>query len=90
MATSRRRPSGFSETSTEEKEIETSLETVDEVEEPTTAPFVEEFITPTPDDGPRFVETTPEPPALEVPVAVPVAKPQRRVQRNVPRFSRMK
>jgi hypothetical protein len=92
MTTARKRSSGFSSTpESENQDLPQVAEETQEVtaEDTVTEPvaFVETFILPTADLGPRFVEEA-EQPAPE-PKKTPELQPRpKRQPRNVPRFSR--
>ena len=98
MASSRRRSSGFTEKPAEEEIVETTIESVVEVEkEPEPAPFVEESIIPTalPEVQPAketepTVKTSSQPvPEVKKP-GQQLSPPPKRHPRNIPKFSRHK
>jgi hypothetical protein len=75
---------------------EVTLEVVQEEEvvvpepQPPAKPFVIQEIVPTPDPGPRFLETIEKPPVAPAPQepGQSLEKVQKRHQRNTPKFSR--
>jgi hypothetical protein len=92
MTTARKRSSGFSHTpESESQDLPQVAEETQEVlaEDTVTEPvaFVETFILPTADLGPRFVEEVGQP--APEPKKTPELQPRpKRQPRNVPRFSR--
>jgi hypothetical protein len=107
MSTPRKKTTGFSEPAeNEEVSVEKFLdenaqemfETISLEGEPTAKetpvekPFVPMEITPTPDNGPRFVEEASTPhPQVATPAATPqLQPPPKRHPRNIPKFSRLK
>ena len=103
MAVSRKRyPSQPATKLTEEVISEVAPEVIPEVAQeeeeevtvpepqPPARPFVAEEIIPTPDPGPRFLETIEKPPVAPEPQppGQSLEKAQKRHQRNTPKFSR--
>jgi hypothetical protein len=95
MVTPRKKTTGFSSNTedTFEEELETNPTIEAPVEEtpPEPEPYVEQFLSPSEDSGPRFIEKAEEPVVeMTAPVVVVSLTPEKRHPRNVPRFSRIK